>query len=147
MLPTGSLVALPPMQVGETHDTFIQEDPILKRTLLYAAGGFTSGFYVWDITAPTEPVLLAEWDPTPECGNDWYAHTIDVTVRNGKRVVTMPNELIDFFGEQGDDPDNCGSLSGPRRPRRADVVRRRDRPHEARARRARRRRPTRRTRR
>jgi hypothetical protein len=110
--PAGTLVALPPMQVGETHDTFIQEDPILKRTLLYAAGGFTSGFYVWDVTAPTEPVLLGEWDPTPECGNDWYAHTIDVTVRNGRRIVTMPNELIDFFGEQGDDPDNCGTLSG-----------------------------------
>jgi hypothetical protein len=112
VLPTGSLVALPPMNVGETHDTFIQEDPILKRTLLYAAGGFTTGFYVWDITAPTEPVLLGEWDPTPECGNDWYAHTLDVTTRNGKRIVTMPNELIDFFGEQGDDPDNCGTLSG-----------------------------------
>jgi hypothetical protein len=112
VLPTGSLVPLPPMQVGETHDTFVQEDPILHRTLLYAAGGFTSGFYVWDVTAPSEPVLLAEWDPTPECTQDWYAHTIDVTVRNGRRIVTMPNELIDFFGTNGDDPENCGELQG-----------------------------------
>jgi hypothetical protein len=110
--PAGTLTPLQPMQVGETHDTFIQEDPILKRTLLYAAGGFTSGFYVWDVTAPSAPVLLAEWDPTPECGADWYAHTIDVTTVEGRRIVTMPNELIDFFGEQGDDPDNCGTLQG-----------------------------------
>ncbi|HVL96361.1 MAG TPA: hypothetical protein VM266_10920 [Solirubrobacteraceae bacterium] len=110
--PAGLLAPVTLMEVGETHDTFIHEDPILNRTLLYAAGGFTTGFYVWDITAPSSPVLLGEWDPTPECGADWYSHTIDVTVKNGRRVVTLPNELIDFFGEQGDDPENCGTLQG-----------------------------------
>ena len=110
--PTGSLVPVNNISVSETHDTFIQDDPLTGRTLLYAAGGFTSGFYVWDITAPSEPVLLAEWDPTPECSNDWYSHTIDVTTRNGRRIVTMPNEILDFFGNQGDDAENCGTLQG-----------------------------------
>ena len=110
--PTGNLVPVHMISVSETHDTFIQDDPLTGRTLLYAAGGFTSGFYVWDITAPSEPVLLAEWDPTPECSNDWYSHTIDVTTKNGRRIVTMPNEILDFFGNQGDDAENCGTLQG-----------------------------------
>ena len=108
--PTGQLIPETTIEIGETHDTFIQDDPILGRTLLYAAGGFSSGFYVWDITAPSTPVPLGEWDPTPECGKDWYAHTIDVRVKDGKRILTMPNELIDFFGNQDD--DNCGQLQG-----------------------------------
>ena len=37
---------------------------------------------------------MAEWDPTPECDEDWYAHTIDVAFRGGKRYVTMPAELF-----------------------------------------------------
>jgi hypothetical protein len=108
--PTGHLTPVSTIDIGETHDTFIQDDPILGRTLLYAAGGFSSGFYVWDITAPSAPVAIGEWDPTPECGNDWYAHTIDVRVQGGKRILTMPNELIDFFGTQDD--ENCGTLAG-----------------------------------
>ena len=107
----GLLVPVSTIEIGETHDTFIQNDPILDRTLLYANGGFSSGFYVWDITAPSTPVPLGEWDPTPECGNDWYSHTIDVSVKNGKRILTVPNELIDFFGDQ-EDQENCGKLAG-----------------------------------
>src|SRR3712207_6808652 len=55
-------------------------------------------------------VPLGEWDPTPECTSDWYAHTIDVRVKDGKRILTMPNELIDFFGNQDD--ENCGTFQG-----------------------------------
>jgi hypothetical protein len=108
--PTGNLTPVTTIEIGETHDTFIQDDPILGRTLLYAAGGFSSGFYVWDITNPAAPVEIGEWDPTPECGGDWYSHTIDVSVKDGKRILTMPNELIDFFGDQEGDP--CGTLKG-----------------------------------
>ena len=110
VLPTGSIIPIHTIEIGETHDTFIQDDPITGRTLLYAAGGFSSGFYVWDITAPSAPVEIGEWDPTPECARDWYAHTIDVRVKDGKRVLTMPNELIDFFGEQDD--EKCGRFQG-----------------------------------
>jgi hypothetical protein len=108
--PTGNLVQVNQINVGETHDTFIQDDPILGRTLLYAAGGFSSGFYVFDITDPSKTVIIGEWDPTPECPKDWYAHTIDVSVKNGKRILTMPNELIDFFGTQ--EGESCGTLQG-----------------------------------
>ena len=103
----------PPMTIAlaESHDTFIQEDPLTRRTLMYVAGGFSTGFLVYDVTAPSEPVLLAEWDITPECTSDWYAHTLDVTTVDGRRIVTMPNELIDFFGNQGDD-EACGTFNG-----------------------------------
>lgn len=111
VLPTGMLAQVNQLNIGETHDTFIQDDPILGRTLLYANGGFSSGFYVWDVTDPAAPVEIGEWDPTPECPNDWYSHTIDVSVKNGKRILTVPNELIDFFGNQ-EDTTNCGDLAG-----------------------------------
>ena len=112
--PGGLLTPVGLIEMDELHDTFIQQDPILDRTLLYIAGGFDSGFYVYDITAPSTPVGLGEWDITPECANDWYAHTIDVTTVDGRRVVTMPVELIDFFGEQSeaDQAEGCGVLQG-----------------------------------
>lgn len=112
--PGGLLTPVGVIEMDELHDTFIQEDPTLKRTLLYIAGGFDSGFYVYDITAPSAPVGLGEWDITPECQNDWYSHTLDVTTVEGRRVVTMPVELIDFFGNQSaaDRAEGCGTLQG-----------------------------------
>ena len=112
--PAGILSPVGVVEMDELHDTFIQEDPTLKRTLLYAAGGFDTGFYVYDITAPSNPVGLGEWDITPECANDWYAHTLDVTTVEGRRVVTMPVEMIDFFGNQtaADQAEGCGKLQG-----------------------------------
>ncbi len=102
------------IELAELHDTFIQNDPLTGRTLLYIAAGFDTGFYVYDVTAPSAPVLLAEWDLTPECKNDWYSHTIDVAIRGGRRYVTLPVELIDFFGEQDeeDQAEGCGTLQG-----------------------------------
>ena len=107
---------------NEVHDTFIQNDPLDGRTYLYDAAGFTTGFYVYDITAPSQPELVAEWDPTPECDEDWYAHTIDVTHRNGRRFVTMPIELFlqkDTSTESGmvemtdeDKSEGCGTFVG-----------------------------------
>ena len=116
--PGGLLTPVGVIEMDELHDTFIQQDPILDRTLLYIAGGFDSGFYVYDITAPSEPVGLGEWDVTPECENDWYAHTIDVTTFEGRRIVTMPVELIDFFGDQSRSGPGRGLRNAPgqRRP-------------------------------
>jgi hypothetical protein len=79
---------------NEVHDTFIQNDPLDGRTYLYNAAGFATGFSVYDITDPEQITQVAEWDLTPECEEDWYAHTIDVTHRNGRRYVTMPAELF-----------------------------------------------------
>jgi hypothetical protein len=79
---------------NEVHDTFIQNDPIDGRTYLYNAAGFSTGFSVYDITDPSRFKQVAEWDLTPECEDDWYAHTIDVTHRGGRRYVTMPAEML-----------------------------------------------------
>jgi hypothetical protein len=79
---------------NEVHDTFIQNDPLDGRTYLYNAAGFSTGFSVYDITDPSRLKQVAEWDLTPECEEDWYAHTIDVTHRNGRRYVTMPSEML-----------------------------------------------------
>jgi hypothetical protein len=102
---SGTLEEVGVIDMDELHDTFVQKDPTSGKTLLYIAGGFDSGFYVFDVSDPANPKGLAEWDITPECENDWYSHTIDVTTVNGRRIVTMPVELIDFFGDQGDRDD------------------------------------------
>ncbi|HYF27667.1 MAG TPA: hypothetical protein VD931_18135 [Baekduia sp.] len=102
------------IELDELHDTFIQQDPLDGRTYLYIASGFSSGFLVYDVTDPAAPKLKAEWDLTPQCGEDWYAHTMDVVVRGGRRYVTMPAEMISSFGEQSaeDQAEGCGELVG-----------------------------------
>jgi hypothetical protein len=82
--------------LSNVHDTFIQTDTIDNKVYLYQAGGFTFGFRVYDVTNPAAPVEVGQWDPTPECTNDWYAHTIDVRIKDGRRYVTMPAEQFDF---------------------------------------------------
>jgi hypothetical protein len=93
------------------HDTFIQTDPTDGKTYLYGAGGFTTGFIVWDISNPYLPTEVARWDLTPQCVNDWYSHTIDVTTVKGRRIVTMPTENFSF-GAQTDASEECGSEQG-----------------------------------
>ena len=104
------------IELDEAHDTFLQNDPITDRTYLYIAAGFNTGFLVYDVTDPAEPVKLGEWDLTPECEQDWYSHTIDVAVRNGRRYLTMPTETIDMdlFGDQSaeDQAEGCGKRVG-----------------------------------
>ncbi len=113
-----ALVDVGEIRIDETHDTFIQDDPLTGRTYLYVAGGFDTGFLVYDVTDPgaavgTNQQLLAQWDLTPECREDWYSHTIDVAVRGGRRYVTMPAEAFDN-GEQPeeDQAKGCGKISG-----------------------------------
>lgn len=110
------------IQNNEVHDTFIQNDPLDGRTYLYNAAGFATGFNVYDITDPSKIKQVAEWDPTPECENDWYAHTIDVTHKDGRRYVTMPAEMLLMIDPQspsglsemseGDKYNGCGNFVG-----------------------------------
>ena len=99
--------------VSSWHDTFIENDPIDGRTYLYIAGGFETGFQVYDVTDPYEPVPKANWDLTPECYEDWYAHTIDVTYRGKRRYVTLPSEMFDQ-GEMAEEDQaaGCGNVVG-----------------------------------
>ena len=101
------------IDIDEVHDMFLQDDPLTGRTLMYVAAGMASGFYVYDVTDPGAPELLAEWDITPECGEDWYSHTMDVAIRGGRRYVTLPAELFDN-GEQSDEDqaEGCGAIAG-----------------------------------
>jgi hypothetical protein len=98
--------------VSNVHDTFIQTDPTDGKVYLYMAGGFTFGFRVYDVTNPAMPVHVASWDITPQCANDWYAHTMDVTTRNGRRIVTMPAEQFDFGAQSDANGETCGTQSG-----------------------------------
>jgi hypothetical protein len=110
------------IQNNEVHDTFIQNDPLDGRTYLYNAAGFSTGFNVYDMTDPSKIKQVAEWDPTPECENDWYAHTIDVTHRDGRRYVTMPAEMLLMLDNtspsglaemsEGDKYNGCGTFVG-----------------------------------
>ena len=111
--PSPRLEQVARIEIDEVHDMFLQDDPTTGRTYMYIAAGFASGFYVYDVTDPASAKLLGEWDPTPQCTEDWYSHTIDVATRNGRRYVTMPVELFDN-GEQADDQQalGCGKVSG-----------------------------------
>jgi hypothetical protein len=94
------------------HDTFIQNDPNGK-TYLYIADGYGSGFQVHDVTDPAAPKAIGQWDLTPECGSDWYAHTIDVAHRDGKRIVTLPAELFTSGNATtADRAKGCGRVNG-----------------------------------
>ncbi|CAA9513150.1 MAG: hypothetical protein AVDCRST_MAG30-2606 [uncultured Solirubrobacteraceae bacterium] len=106
------------ISIDDTHDMFIQDDPIDGRTYMYVAAGFDTGFLVYDVTDPQAAVgdgkqLLAQWDLTPQCRNDWYSHTIDVATRNGRRYVTMPTEGFNNGAQSEDDQrGGCGKTSG-----------------------------------
>ena len=91
-----------PNNISNVHDTFIQNDTIDNKVYLYQAGGFTFGFRVYDVTDPAVPIQVGQWDITPDCTNDWYAHTIDVRLKDGKRYVTMPAEQFDFGPQAGE---------------------------------------------
>lgn len=101
------------IEIDEVHDMFLQDDPTTGRTYMYVAAGFDSGFLVYDVTDPAAPKLLAEWDLTPECEEDWYSHTVDVTTRRGRRFVTLPSEGFEG-GEQtaSDQAEGCGKVVG-----------------------------------
>jgi len=105
------------IDIDEVHDLFVQNDPTSGRTYLYVAAGFASGFYVYDVTDPTQEKLLGEWDLTPGCSEDWYSHTIDVATRGGRRYLTMPAELF-RAGKQPDDErgDRVVELAGGAHP-------------------------------
>jgi hypothetical protein len=101
------------LMLSAWHDTFIENDPIDHRTYLYIAGGFETGFQVYDVTDPYSPTPVANWDLTPECFEDWYAHTIDVTYRRKRRYVTLPAEMFEA-GEQAEEDQaaGCGKVVG-----------------------------------
>ena len=101
------------IDIDEVHDMFLQDDPTTGRTYMYVAAGFDTGFLVYDVTDPAAPSLLAEWDITPQCAEDWYAHTIDVATRGGRRYVTLPAEGFEG-GEQPaeDQAEGCGAVVG-----------------------------------
>ena len=95
------------------HDTFTQFDAFDRKPYLYIAGGFGHGFRVFDVTDPSAPAELGRWDLTPQCENDWYAHTIDVTHRGGRRYVTLPAEGFSFGAQSAEDQgEGCGEQQG-----------------------------------
>ena len=101
------------IEIGETHDTFIQNDPYDGRTYLYIAGGYSKGLLVYDVTDPAAPKRVAAWDLTPECTRDWYSHTVDVTHVDGRRIVTMPAEVFTSGTQPAAQQElGCGTVGG-----------------------------------
>jgi hypothetical protein len=77
------------------------------------AAGFESGAYVYDVSDPAAPQLLAEWDLTPDCLEDWYGHTVDTVIRDGRRYLTLTAELFDFGPQsEGGQRAGCGQIVG-----------------------------------
>ena len=114
---TPQLISINTLLPDDVHDNFIQNDPITNRTYLYVAAAFFSGFQVFDVTDPFDTEYLGEWDLTPECSGDWYAHTIDVTQRGDRRYVTMDAEIVDASPLLPDplpnpEPPGCGAVRG-----------------------------------
>jgi len=113
--PTGRVLEpVATVDAPDIHDTFTQVDPIDGKTYLYIADGYGSGFKVFDVSDPGSPEPVAEWDLTPECSRDWYAHTIDVTHRGNKRYVTLPAELFVGTNPQRESEQKlgCGAVQG-----------------------------------
>ena len=101
------------LAIDEVHDTFLANDPLTGKPYLYVAAGFESGFYAYDVSNPAQPQLLAEWDISPQCPEDWYGHTVDTTVANGRRYVTVDAEIFDFGPQSAADRANgCGNIVG-----------------------------------
>jgi hypothetical protein len=99
------------LPIDEVHDTFLANDPLTGKPYLYVPAGFESGFYAYDVSDPAQPQLLAEWDITPQCGSDWYGHTVDTTVANGRRYVTVDAEIFDRGPQSAADRANgCGNI-------------------------------------
>jgi hypothetical protein len=100
------------IEIGEIHDTFLQNDPD-GHTYLYIAGGYSKGLLVYDVTDPASPVRVAAWNLTPECTRDWYSHTVDVVHRNGRRIVTMPAEVFVSTDQSAAQQElGCGKVGG-----------------------------------
>lgn len=72
---------LPALKVGgpASAGVLIQNDPILKKPLLYASTGRT-GVEVFDFTDPTSPVLLGAW-------NELGLAEIEVSVKAKRRLI------------------------------------------------------------
>jgi hypothetical protein len=65
------------------------------------------------VTDQATPRLLAEWDITPQCEEDWYSHTIAVATRDGRRYVTLPAEGFEGGEESSEDrAKGCGEVVG-----------------------------------
>lgn len=73
------------------HDSLVVDDPLLGKPLLYAANG-AGGFTITDVSDPSAPQQLAEWNiPNREDGK-YYIHTGAVTMIEGRRIAVVSTE-------------------------------------------------------
>lgn len=81
---------VPVGSVGIGHDSFVMDDPVLGKPLLYASNG-GAGFVVHDVSDPADPRELAEWN-IPDRDDRYYIHTGVVDVIDGRRVAVVTSE-------------------------------------------------------
>jgi hypothetical protein len=86
--PVPRFVAVGSVSLG--HDSVVMDDPILGVPLLYAANG-GAGFVISDVSEPSAPKQLAEWN-IPDRGDRYYIHTGAVTMIEGRRIAVVTSE-------------------------------------------------------
>ena len=72
------------------HDSIVLDDPLLGKPLLYAANG-GAGFVIADVSDPSAPQQLAEWN-IPDRDDMYYIHTGAATIIDGRRIAVVTSE-------------------------------------------------------
>jgi len=86
--PLARLVRVGSIPIG--HDSVVMDDPVLGIPILYAANG-GAGFTITDVSDPTNPQRLAEWN-IPDREDKYYIHTGAVRFIEDRRVVVVSTE-------------------------------------------------------
>lgn len=75
-------------EAGSNHDVTLTMDPLMPGRALGLVANAYSGVRVFDITAPSLPLELGHWTPSPAR----YVHTVMLTVVEGKRILVAEEE-------------------------------------------------------
>jgi len=87
--PVPQLVAVGSVSIG--HDSVVVDDPVLGVPLLYAANG-GAGFVVSDVSDPSAPEQVAEWNIPDREDDMYYIHTGVVTMIGDHRIAVVTSE-------------------------------------------------------
>ena len=73
------------------HDSVIMDDPVMGVPLLYASNG-DGGFVVHDVSDPTQPQQVAEWNIPDREEGQYYIHTGVVQMIGDRRIAIVTSE-------------------------------------------------------
>ena len=73
------------------HDSVVVDDPLLGKPLLFASNGY-GGFVVSDVSDPSSPKQVGEWNIPEREDDQYYIHTGVVTYVDGRRIAIVTSE-------------------------------------------------------